>query len=286
MLGSEIKGPLLNLDGDWEKPIKIRPDSSAGAAAHQRRLLQRGGTRPPAPLDGRTDRWTDGRTAAARRGSSSEQAAGCRSRGPKPALAADLRPPKERSCPRPAAPSCQGRAALRDKPLCKGTEGLGPQTTAPAELQGERDWHPKLQIQQSSGESRAGTPSSIRTRIAERAPAEEPDSQPGCAGADTRTPVTGRSPRGGEHRAGSTVRGSVPPDLHRPARGVGTAPARLRRGCFPASNRRAQPGDREGTGGRCRRGSPRAGLQPRSGTGAPGTEQVGWRGAAGRSGAG
>lgn len=48
--GSEIKGPLLNLDGDWEKPIKIRPDSSAGAAAHQARLLLRGGTRPLAPL--------------------------------------------------------------------------------------------------------------------------------------------------------------------------------------------------------------------------------------------
>lgn len=53
MLVFEIKGPLLNLDGDWEKPIKIRADSSTGAAAHQPRLLQRGGTRPPALLPAR-----------------------------------------------------------------------------------------------------------------------------------------------------------------------------------------------------------------------------------------
>lgn len=65
MPGSEIKGPLLNLDGDWEKPIKIRPDSSAGAAVHQPRLLQRGGKRPPAPLP--IDGQTGGRTAAPRR---------------------------------------------------------------------------------------------------------------------------------------------------------------------------------------------------------------------------
>lgn len=199
---------------------------------------------------------------------------------------------RARSCPRPAAPvpapSRRGRAALGTVAVIGG-EGLGPQTAHPAELQGERDWHPKLQPQQSSAESRAGTPSSIRTKIPGRAAAEEPDSQPGCVREDTHTPVTSRSPRGREHRAGSTVRGSMPRELHwslRPARGFGTTPARPRRGCFPVSNRRAEPGDREGTGGRCPRRSPRAKLQARSGTGAPGTEQVGWRGAAGSSGAG
>lgn len=185
------------------------------------------------------------------------------------------------------APSRQGRAALRDSG-CEGEEGLGAQSAAPAELQGERDWHPKLQHQQSSRESGAGTPSSIRTRIPGRAPAEEPDSQPGCVRADTHTPATSRNPRGRAHRPGSTVRGSMPENSTGPSARLGVSgresPSRGADVSRCPTAERSRVTGRAQVGGRCPRRSPRAQLQPR--TGAPDTEQVGWRGAAGQAGGG
>lgn len=136
-----------------------------------------------------------------------------------------------------------------------GRAELGPQFPAPAELQCEQDWDSQLQSHQNSRESShrgAGQPAWL-CASGHTYPSDQPQSP-------------GQGAPSGEHGTGPSAPRAppVPP----PSSGCWdwAAPAWPKRRCFPASNRTAEPGDRAGTGERYPRPSPRARLQPWTGT--------------------